>query len=289
MDNNSIEYSIDEARQKITFVGDSGVGKTTIIKRLNGEPFSDLKNSSIGIDYYLKIIKYKGQAIKLQIWDTAGQEKYRGLVPSYVRNSSLVFLIYDITSRNSFNNLPKWIEFLKSIQEIKLIICGNKIDLKEREVSKEEGGKFAKKEGFPFFEVSAKTEENMNNMLFRSVTELPFFEKEGNINKEALFQELINENEITIENNGKDNNKMGLKDNKVNNNEKNQKKIEFKVDNNNKDDNKKTKEKKIKEKHIIIKGPYTNDIENHGATSEYIMNKESPQEEEQIQRSRCCK
>ena len=205
--NKSIEYSIDLTRQKIIFVGDSGVGKTSIITRINENTFEDLKKSSIGIDYYSKKIKYKEDYIKLQIWDTAGQEKYRGLIPSYVRNSSLVFLIYDITSKKSFENLQNWIEFIQSIEKTKIVICGNKIDLDERQVSKEEGENFAKKKGLIFFEVSAKTNVNIENMLYHAITELPYFEENVNnehiniIDKNKLFQELAEENEIKIENN----------------------------------------------------------------------------------------
>ena len=129
------------------------------------------------------------------MWDTAGQEKYKGLIPSYVRNSSIVFIVYDISSKTSFDNIPKWINFIKSIENTTLILCGNKIDLESREVKKEVGEEFAKKEGIPFFEVSAKTNENIKNMFYNVVVELPSF-AEGNTNKENLIKELIQENGV---------------------------------------------------------------------------------------------
>ena len=195
----SINYSIISLRQKIIFVGDSGVGKTTLINRINNEEFKDLNESSVGIDYYSKNIKFGGEELTLQIWDTAGQEKYRGLIPTYARNAVLAFIIYDISSKKSFENLTEWINYLNSIEKMPMIICGNKIDL-VRQVTKEEGEKFAKKNNLVFFEVSAKTNENMNYMLYRSIAELPYFEGK-NENKDKLTVELLKENGITNDNN----------------------------------------------------------------------------------------
>ena len=197
----SINYSIISLRQKIIFVGDSGVGKTTLINRINNEEFKDLNESSVGIDYYSKNIKFGGEELTLQIWDTAGQEKYRGLIPTYARNAVLAFIIYDISSKQSFENLTGWIDYLNSIEKMPMIICGNKIDLVvDRQVTKEEGEKFAKKNNLVFFEVSAKTNENMNYMLYRSIAELPYFE-DKNKNKDKLTEELLKENGITNDNN----------------------------------------------------------------------------------------
>ena len=191
----SLEDSVSSTRHKIIFVGDTGVGKTTIISRIMDSPFSDVYEPSIGIDFMSKNIKYHGQNIKLQIWDTAGQEKYKGLIPSYVRNSSVVFIVYDISNKTSFDNIPKWINFIKSIENTTLILCGNKIDLQNREVQKEAGEEFAKKEGILFFEVSAKTNENVKNMFYNVVVELPSF-AEDNTNKDNLVKELMQENGV---------------------------------------------------------------------------------------------
>ena len=191
----SLEDSVSSTRHKIIFVGDAGVGKTTIISRIMDSPFSDAYEPSIGIDFMSKNIKYHGQNIKLQIWDTAGQEKYKGLIPSYVRNSSVVFVVYDVSSKTSFDNIPKWINFIKSIENTTLILCGNKIDLQNREVQKETGEEFAKKEGIFFFEVSAKTNENVKNMFYNVVVELPSF-AEDNANKDNLVKELMQENGV---------------------------------------------------------------------------------------------
>ena len=191
----SINDSVSVTRHKIIFVGDAGVGKTTIISRLMDNPFNDVYEPSIGVDFMSKNIKYHGQSIKLQIWDTAGQEKYKGLIPSYVRNSSIVFLVYDVSSKTSFENIPNWLNFIRTIENTSLVLCGNKIDLENREVKKEEGEELAKKEGISFFEVSAKTDENIKDMFYSVVADLPTF-SESNTNKESLVKELMEENGV---------------------------------------------------------------------------------------------
>jgi small GTP-binding protein len=193
--NDSADDSVNVSRHKIIFVGDAGVGKTTIISRIMDNPFSEVYEPSIGVDFMSKNIKFRGQNVKLQMWDTAGQEKYKGLIPSYVRNSSVVFLVYDISSKVTFDNIPKWINFIKSIENSSLVLCGNKIDLTNREVNKEEGETLAQKEKIPFFEVSAKTQDNIKNMFYNVVADLPTF-SENNENKENLVKELLQENGI---------------------------------------------------------------------------------------------
>ena len=171
----SVDNSVSVTRHKIIFVGDAGVGKTTIIGRIMDNPFSDVYEPSIGVDFMSKNIKFRGQNVKLQMWDTAGQEKYKGLIPSYVRNSSIVFLVYDISNKVTFDNIPKWINFIRTIENSTLVLCGNKIDLSNREVNKQDAESLAQKEKISFFEVSAKTEENIKNMFYNVVAELPTF------------------------------------------------------------------------------------------------------------------
>ena len=191
--------SVSVTRHKIIFIGDAGVGKTTIISRIMDNPFNEVYEPSIGVDFMSKIIKYRGQNIKLQIWDTAGQEKYKGLIPSYVRNSSIVFLIYDISVKSSFDNIPNWITFIRSIENTTLVLCGNKIDLEKREVTKEEGEALAQKEGIAFYEMSAKSGEGIKNMIYNAVSDLTVFAEHNN--KESLMKELMEENgvENTVE------------------------------------------------------------------------------------------
>ena len=191
--------SVSVTRHKIIFVGDAGVGKTTIISRIMDNPFSDAYEPSIGVDFMSKSIKYRGQNIKLQMWDTAGQEKYKGLIPSYVRNSSIVFVVYDVATKSSFDNIQKWISFIRSIENTTIVLCGNKTDLEKREVTKEEGEALAQKESLAFFETSAKTGDGIKQMFYSAVSDLPVFAE--NNNKESLMKELMEENgvENTVE------------------------------------------------------------------------------------------
>jgi Ras-related protein Rab-6A len=189
----SVDNSISVTRHKIIFVGDAATGKTSIINRIIDNPFNDTYEVSIGIDFMSKNIRFRGQNIKIQIWDSAGQEKYKGLIPSYVRNSSIVFIVYDISNRSSFDNIPNWISFVKNIEKTTMILCGNKSDL-DREVNKNEAEELAQREGLIFFECSAKTNENIKNMFYSSIAGLPTFGIYDQSEKENLIRELLEEN-----------------------------------------------------------------------------------------------
>ena len=197
MNDSSVDVSYLVNRQKIIFIGDVSVGKTSIINVLMGQKFNNEYEASIGVDFFSKTIKYKGKTIKLQIWDSAGQEKFRSLIPNYIRGSSLVFIVYDITNRKSFENLQSWIDFVNNIENSNIVILANKIDLEnQRQVQTEEGQKFCMEKNYDFFEVSAKEDNNLNNMLFNSVAGLPFFlsiNTDG-ATKEQIVDNLIKEN-----------------------------------------------------------------------------------------------
>ena len=195
----NISVSVNAIRYKIIFVGDAGVGKTTIINRINDNKFQSAYDATIGVDFWPKKINFRGNEITLQIWDTAGQERYRGLIPSYVRNSSIVFIVFDITNRKTFESIPKWIELIKSIEKNNiLVLIGNKEDLKEkRKVEKKEGNELAKKNEIAYYELSAKKDNNndIKKIFFNTVIELPTFSGYiDNKEKEGLIDELIQEN-----------------------------------------------------------------------------------------------
>ena len=190
----SLDNSIIVTRYKIAFVGDTCTGKTSIINRIIDNPFNDTYEGTIGIDFMSKNIRFRGQNLKIQIWDSAGQEKYKGLIPSYIRNSSIFFIVYDISERSSFDNIPKWISFVKNIEKTTMILCGNKTDL-QRDVQKNEGEELAKSEGLLFFECSAKTNENIKNMFYSAITVLPTFGVNDESERGNLIKELLEENE----------------------------------------------------------------------------------------------
>jgi len=193
---NSISISINTIRYKIIFVGDAGVGKTTIINRIHGNAFENAYDATIGVDFWPKNIKFRGSDITLQIWDTAGQERYRGLIPSYIRNSSIVFIVFDTTSKKSFESIPNWIDLIRNIAKNKLVLIGNKIDLKEkREVNKKEGDDLAKKENISYYEISAKDNDysNLINTFYDSIIDLLVFSEKIE-NRKELIDELVKEN-----------------------------------------------------------------------------------------------
>jgi len=222
MNENSMDLSYQMSRQKIIFTGDSGVGKTSIINSIMGQKFSPEYEPSIGVDFFSKTIRYKGRLIKLQIWDSAGQEKFRSLIPNYIRGSSLIFLIFDVSKKESFQHLNEWIDFITNIEKGNIVIVGNKIDLKENiEVTKEEAEKYCSEKKYEYFEVSAKEGTNINNLLYTSVASLPIFNSlnvEG-ISKENLVETLLQENldSFRYQNNTTSTNENGNNTNNNNN------------------------------------------------------------------------
>ena len=196
---NSINISTGIIRHKLIFIGDAGVGKTTIINIIQGNKFQEEYDATIGVDFYPKTIRFREIEIKLQIWDTAGQERYKGLIPSYVRNSSIIFLVYDVSNKNSFDNMPGWIEFIKKLENLDktiLVLVANKIDLKERIINQEQGKQLSQKENMLLYEVSAKDNNIIMNMFYNVIAQLPEIkEKCDNDDYISLVKELKNDNE----------------------------------------------------------------------------------------------
>ena len=130
--------------------------------------------------------------------DSAGQEKFRSLIPNYIRGSSLIFLIYDISNKLSYEHIPDWIQFIKDVDNNGIIILvGNKIDLNDkREIDNNIAEKFWKENNFDFYEVSAKEGKNIDNMIYKSISGLSVFKKINGeiIDKETIFNDLMKEN-----------------------------------------------------------------------------------------------
>ena len=193
-----MDQSYQTNRQKIIFCGDAGVGKTSIINSIMGQKFSEEYEPSIGVDFFSKTVRYNGRLIKLQIWDSAGQEKFRSLIPNYIRGSAIIFLIFDVSQKITYEHLNEWLNFITNIENGGLIIIvGNKIDLKDsREVNTEEAEKYCKDKKYEYFEVSAKNGANIDNMLYTSLAGLPVFNTINgeNIPKENIIKDLLQEN-----------------------------------------------------------------------------------------------
>ncbi|GAB1603057.1 ras-related protein Rab-18A-like isoform X2 [Argonauta hians] len=149
---------------KILIIGESGVGKSSLLLRFTDDTFDPEQASTIGVDFKVKTLAVDGNKAKLAIWDTAGQERFRTLTPSYYRGAQGVILVYDVCSKQSFSKLDAWLNELETFatkHDLIKMLVGNKIDKERREVSKEEGLKFARKHHMLFIEASAKTREGV--------------------------------------------------------------------------------------------------------------------------------
>ena len=158
--------STDEYVYKVLLLGDTTVGKTCFLMKYTDKTFQDIHMATIGLDYRLKSMKLKsGKNIKLQIWDTAGQDRFRAITKNYYKGSHGIILIYDVTNVQTFENVKQWVSQIREEASANVIIyiAGNKIDMEEeRKVNKEEGEKLAEELGFPFVETSAKSGININ-------------------------------------------------------------------------------------------------------------------------------
>ena len=154
---------------KLLILGDSAVGKTNFLCKLTENKFNQNYMASTAIDIKNTSIKINGKNIKLQIWDTAGQEKYRALTRSFLIKAQGILALYDITNHTSFDNLQSWLTLIKEecYVDIPVIIVGNKMDLEEKRiVDKEEASEYAKKQNVEFIETSSKTGENVEKTLY---------------------------------------------------------------------------------------------------------------------------
>ena len=152
----------------LILVGESTVGKTSIMRSFIGEEFSESSLSSIGIEVYTKNIQINEEVCSIKIWDTCGQERLRALSANYYRKADGVILVYDTTSIDSFNNLDYWLKSIKFYckRDIPIIIIGNKIDL-ENKIDKETLNDFMRAHSnIPIFNTSAKTGKGINEAFY---------------------------------------------------------------------------------------------------------------------------
>ena len=164
----------EESVYKILLLGDTTVGKTCFLMKYTDKVFNEIHMATIGLDYRLKTMTLKsGKTVKIQIWDTAGQDRFRAITKNYYKSAHGVILIYDITSIQTFENVKSWISQIRdeASANIVIYIVGNKIDIdEERKIKKEEGQKLADEFGFPFTEASAKNGININE-TFEDIVE----------------------------------------------------------------------------------------------------------------------
>jgi len=152
---------------KLVLVGDADVGKTCLLMSFMSEGFDPHQESTIGVDLKAKVMTIRGQRIKLTIWDTAGQDKFRRLTGSYYRGAQGIILVYDVTKEETFDSIKGWLEEANTFttkDNIVKVLVGNKIDLQEsRQIYRRDGSQFAKEHGMLFFEASAKTQQGVTD------------------------------------------------------------------------------------------------------------------------------
>ena len=160
---------------KFVIIGDSGVGKSNILLRYIYNSFSDEFKTTVGVEFGAKNIEINKKVYRIQIWDTAGQENFRSIARAYYKNSVCACVVYDISSRTSFEDIQIWIDDCtkQTSKSVLLVLIGNKNDLNDkREVSYEEGEAYAKAHKMLFLEASAKTGHNINAIFERSVKQI---------------------------------------------------------------------------------------------------------------------
>ena len=158
---------------KFLVIGEPGVGKSSLMLRFTEEKFSTDILPTVGLDFRVKVMDHKGYSVKLSIWDTAGQERFKNITSAYYRGAHGVVLVYDLTSRRSFENLDNWlIEEAKHNpdKKTKKLVVGNKSDQKgRRKISYEEGANWAERRGCLFLETSAKSNAGVETAFYNLV------------------------------------------------------------------------------------------------------------------------
>ncbi|MES1912850.1 MAG: Ras-related protein Rab-5A [Cercozoa sp. M6MM] len=158
---------------KLVLLGDAAVGKSSCVARFAKNEFLDFQPPTIGAAFLAQTINLGEHIVKFEIWDTAGQERYRSLAPMYYRGAGAALVLFDITDYGSFNGAKTWIEELQrsASPDIVIGLAGNKADLEEkRKVPTDEARAYAEENGCVFFETSAKTGRNVNE-IFRAIAE----------------------------------------------------------------------------------------------------------------------
>lgn len=158
---------------RMLMVGDSSCGKTSLVLRFDQNVFSTKFVTTIGVDYRDKVVKVEGAPMRLQLWDTAGQERFRSLTSNFFGRADGFVLCYDISNRPSFDHVIGWMRDIKTRAppDCDIVLCGNKSDLdNDRVVQYDEGKQLAEEYGVQFFETSALTGHNVENMFMALAT-----------------------------------------------------------------------------------------------------------------------
>mmetsp|Transcript_19825 Transcript_19825/g.22133 ORF Transcript_19825/g.22133 Transcript_19825/m.22133 type:complete len:205 (+) Transcript_19825:2-616(+) len=149
---------------KILLIGNSGVGKSSLLLRFSDDTFTGNFMPTIGVDFKIRTLEVDGKTIKLQIWDTAGQERFKTITSSYYKGAHGIIVVYDVTDKDSYKNIDTWMSEIEkhASDNVSRILCGNKSDLEDsRQVSTDEGKELADTYNIRFIESSAKDNANV--------------------------------------------------------------------------------------------------------------------------------
>ena len=161
---------MDDLYIKIILIGDSSVGKTSLLLKYTDNYFSETSTATIGVEFKEKIITFNNRNIRLQIWDTSGQERFHSITQNFYRGANGILFVFDVTNKESFDNLKNWLNDPQV--DAKKILIGNKIDLEQqRIISKEKMEQLGQKYNLNSFETSAKTGKNVET-IFTEITKL---------------------------------------------------------------------------------------------------------------------
>ena len=155
---------------KLLLIGDSGVGKSSLLLRFADNTFTESFISTIGVDFKIRTLNIGGANVKLQIWDTAGQERFRTITSSYYRGAHGIIIVYDVTNPDSFNNVQKWVQEIEryATDSVQKLLVGNKADLvSERKVDAADAKDFASQLGLDLLEASAKNATGVEEAFVR--------------------------------------------------------------------------------------------------------------------------
>eukprot|EP00250_Pteridium_aquilinum_P012717 c20895_g1_i1 orf=534-1181(-) len=161
---------------KLLLIGDSGVGKSCLLLRFSDDSFTTSFITTIGIDFKIRTVDLDGKRVKLQIWDTAGQERFRTITTAYYRGAMGILLVYDVTDETSFQNIRNWIKNIEqnAADNVNKILVGNKADMdgSRRAVATARGQALADEFGIRFFETSARTSLNVENVFLTTARDI---------------------------------------------------------------------------------------------------------------------
>eukprot|EP01130_Rhizamoeba_saxonica_P000340 TRINITY_DN1030_c0_g3_i1.p1 TRINITY_DN1030_c0_g3~~TRINITY_DN1030_c0_g3_i1.p1 ORF type:complete len:202 (-),score=57.70 TRINITY_DN1030_c0_g3_i1:94-699(-) len=159
----------NERLLKLLLIGDSGVGKSSLLLRFSDNTFSDSFISTIGVDFKIKTMDVNDTHCKLQIWDTAGQERFRTITSSYYRGANGIIVVFDVTNGDSFENVKKWLQEIEryAADDVQRVLVGNKCDMEnDRQVTESDARDFSDMLAIPYLEASAKSCQNVEDVFF---------------------------------------------------------------------------------------------------------------------------